>query len=91
MGLTRQLALELGGFGVRVNCVAPGVIASGRLKRVLALTGEDQGPEGPLTTIPMGRVGTVAETAALIVALCGDDTAYMTGATIDVNGASYLA
>ncbi len=34
MGLTRQLALELGEFGVRVNCVAPGVIASGRLKKV---------------------------------------------------------
>jgi len=92
MGLTRQLALELGEFGVRVNCVAPGMIASGRLKKVLSLTGKDRGPEGPLLAgIPMGRVGTVAETAALIVALCGDDTAYMTGATIDVNGASYLA
>ena len=90
MGLTRQLALELGEFGVRVNCVAPGVIASGRLKKVFALTKNRSGPEGPLA-IPMGRVGSVAETAALIVALCGDDTAYMTGATIDVNGASYLA
>jgi len=90
MGLTRQLALELGGFGVRVNCVAPGVIASGRLKKVLKFSGE-QGPEGPLRQIPMGRVGTVAETAALIVALCGEDTAYMTGVTIDINGASYAA
>jgi len=88
MGLTRQLALELGGFGVRVNCVAPGVIASGRLKKVLK---DDKGPEGSLKQIPMGRVGTVAETAALIVALCGDDTAYMTGVTIDINGASYAA
>ena len=90
MGLTRQLALELGSFGVRVNCVAPGVIASGRLKKVLKFSG-DQGPEGPLKQIPMGRVGTVAETAALIVALCGDDTAYMTGVTVDINGASYAA
>lgn len=91
MGLTRQLALELGSFGVRVNCVAPGVIASGRLKKVQAITPKGAGPEGPLKQIPMGRVGTVAETAALIVALCGDDTSYLTGVTIDINGASYAA
>ncbi|MGQ0652799.1 MAG: SDR family NAD(P)-dependent oxidoreductase [Betaproteobacteria bacterium] len=91
MAMTRQLALELGEFGVRVNCVAPGVIASGRLKKVFEIAGNKQGPEGPLKSIPMGRVGTVAETAALIVALCTDDTSYVTGATIDVNGASYAA
>ena len=91
MGLTRQLALELGPFGVRVNCVAPGVIASGRLKRVFEITKQDHGPEGSLKTIPMGRVGTVPECAALIVALCTDDTSYMTGVTVDANGASYAA
>ena len=91
MGLTRQLALELGEFGVRVNCVAPGVIASGRFERVSKITKQDHGPEGPLKTIPMGRVGSVAECAALIVALCTDDTAYMTGVTVDVNGAAYAA
>ena len=91
MGLTRQLALELGSSGVRVNCVAPGVIASGRLKKVQAVTAKGAGPEGPLQQIPMGRVGTVAETAALIVALCTDDTSYLTGVTIDINGASYAA
>jgi meso-butanediol dehydrogenase / (S,S)-butanediol dehydrogenase / diacetyl reductase len=91
MGLTRQLALELGPSGVRVNCVAPGVIASGRLKRVLEITQQDHGPEGPLKSIPMGRAGSVEECAALIVALCTDDTSYMTGATVDINGASYAA
>lgn len=91
MALTRQFALELGEFGVRVNCVAPGVIASGRLRRVMEIFEKGKGPEGPLAQIPMGRVGTVAETAALIVALCTDDTAYMTGVTVDVNGASYAA
>jgi len=91
MAMTRQLALELGEFGVRVNCVAPGVVASGRLTRVMEFTGADRGPEGLLSTIPMGRVGTVAECAALIVALSTDDTSYMTGVTIDLNGASYAA
>jgi NAD(P)-dependent dehydrogenase (short-subunit alcohol dehydrogenase family) len=91
MALTRQFALELGESGVRVNCVVPGVIASGRLQKVLQISGEGRGPEGPLAQIPMGRVGTVAETAALIVALCTQDAAYMTGVSVDVNGASYLA
>ena len=91
MALTRQFALELGEFGVRVNCVAPGVVSSGRLTRVMEFTGRDRGPEGLLSQIPMGRVGTVAETAALIIALCTDDTAYMTGVIVDVNGASYAA
>ena len=91
MALTRQLALELGPHGVRANCVAPGVIASGRLRRVLEMTAGGEGPEGPLAAIPMGRVGTVAETAALIVALCGDDAGYLTGVTLDENGASYMA
>lgn len=91
MALTRQLALELGEFGVRVNCVAPGVIASGRLSKVMQISAKGKGPEGPLSQIPMGRVGTVAETAALIVALCTGDTAYMTGVIVDVNGASYAA
>ena len=59
MALTRQLALELGEYGVRVNCVAPGVIASGRLEKVLSISGKNRGPEGPLSQIPMGRVGKI--------------------------------
>jgi 3-oxoacyl-[acyl-carrier protein] reductase len=74
-----------------VNCVAPGVIASGRLQKVLQISGTGSGPEGPLAQIPMGRVGTIAETAALIVALCTQDAGYMTGVSVDANGASYLA
>jgi len=91
MAMTRQLALELGEFGVRVNCVAPGVIASGRFNRVSQISKQDHGPEGPLATIPLGRVGAVAECAALIVALCTDDASYMTGVTVDINGAAYAA
>lgn len=91
MAMTRQLALELGESGVRVNCVAPGVIASGRFNKVMAISPKGKGPEGPLSQIPMGRIGTVAETAALVVALCTEDTGYMTGVTVDINGASYAA
>ena len=91
MALTRQLALELGADGVRVNCVAPGVVLSGRAPRLMAAMGNERGPEGSHTLVPLGRFATVGEVAGLVVALCTDETAYMTGTTLDVNGASYTA
>jgi len=91
IALTKQLALELGAYGTRVNCVAPGVVMSGRARRLMAALGEERGPEGAISTIPIGRAGTVDEIARLVVALCGGETSYMTGVTIDANGASYMA
>jgi NAD(P)-dependent dehydrogenase (short-subunit alcohol dehydrogenase family) len=91
MALTRQLALELGPHGVRVNCVAPGVVLSGRARRLMAAVAAERGPEGGVSVVPLGRFATVDEIAGLVVALCGDDTAYMTGVTVDANGASYSA
>ena len=46
--------------------------------------------EARLRGIPLGRWGTVAEAAALAVALCTDTTSYLTGVTLDVNGAAYI-
>jgi 3-oxoacyl-[acyl-carrier protein] reductase len=90
MALTRQLALELAPYGVRVTCVAPGVM-SGRAHRLLAAAGKERGPEGGVSGVPLGRFATVGEVAGLVVALCSDETSYMTGVTVDVNGASYIA
>src|SRR5258708_4970796 len=58
MALTRQLALELGEFGVRGNCVAPGVIATGRFTKVMAMTRPRKRPPGPPAPIPIGRLAT---------------------------------
>jgi 3-oxoacyl-[acyl-carrier protein] reductase len=91
MALTRQLAVELGADGVRVNCVAPGVVLSGRARRLMAAVGQERGPEGGTSGVPLGRFATVDEVAGLVVALCTDETAYVTGATIDINGAAYSA
>jgi NAD(P)-dependent dehydrogenase (short-subunit alcohol dehydrogenase family) len=91
IALTKQLALELGPYGVRVNCVAPSIVMSGRAQRLMAALGEERGPEGNVSAVPLGRFATVAEIAALIVALCSDECAYMTGVTVDANGASYSA
>jgi NAD(P)-dependent dehydrogenase (short-subunit alcohol dehydrogenase family) len=90
VGLTKQLAVELGPSGVTVNCVAPGVILSWRGRRTLSHLSEEA--RGRLQgAIPMGRFGTADEVAALVVALCTDEMSYVTGATIDVNGGSYSA
>ena len=92
MALTRQLALELGAYGVRVNCVAPGVVLSGRARRLMAAPWPPSAARrAGVSVVPLGRFATVDEIAGLVVALCGDDTAYMTGVTVDANGASYSA
>src|SRR5262245_55128676 len=55
MALTRQLALELAPHGVRVNCVAPGVVMSGPAHRLMAAVGTARGAEGGVTGVPLGR------------------------------------
>ena len=85
-GLLRGLAMELAPHNITVNAVAPGMIATAR--------GASAG--GPLdasriTTIPLGRAGTVDEIAAVVRLLVGPEGAYITGQTLHVNGGSFLA
>ena len=73
--LTRELALELAP-DIRVNAVAPGAIATERNEEAVELDAE----------IPLGRPGTPAEVAALISYLAGDQAAYVSGASVLVDG-----
>jgi len=74
--LTRSLALELAP-DIRVNAVAPGAIATERNEEA-----DDLDPD-----IPLGRPGTPAEVAALVSYLAGDEAAYVSGASVLVDGA----
>jgi NAD(P)-dependent dehydrogenase (short-subunit alcohol dehydrogenase family) len=74
--LTRSLALELAP-DIRVNAVAPGAIATERNEEAEELA----------TEIPLGRPGTPAEVAALVSYLAGDEAAYVSGASVLVDGA----
>jgi glucose 1-dehydrogenase len=75
--LTRGLALELAGDGIRVNAVAPGAIATERNEEADALVPE----------IPLGRAGEPDEVAAMVSYLAGDEARYVSGASFLIDGA----
>lgn len=85
LGFTRNLAFEVGPYGITVNAVAPGVTLTGRITTRLA---QRSGAERSALdeVVPLRRLGSPEEIAAAILYLASDDAAYVTGATIDVNG-----
>jgi 3-oxoacyl-[acyl-carrier protein] reductase len=83
--LTRDMALELAEFGIRVNAVAPGVIGT---EKVLALANARGVEEhaAKLASIPTGRIGEVTEITSLIVFLLSDQASYCTGSVLLADG-----
>lgn len=85
--LTKAMAKELAPSGVRVNCVAPGVIAT-HFHEVFSTP---QMLEAFKANTPAGRLGTSEETADVIFYLTTEASAYIYGQTIEVNGGMYFA
>ena len=81
IGLTKALAKEVGPSGIRVNCVAPGVIAT---DMNAALTAEDIAALEEET--PLCRIGTAEEAAQAILWLAGEKSAFVTGQVLAPNG-----
>jgi 3-oxoacyl-[acyl-carrier protein] reductase len=84
-GFSRALARELGSRCVTVNCVAPGFIDTDMTRKLP----EDQ-RDRLLQQIPLGRLGTTPEIAALVSFLCSDIAGYITGETLHINGGMYM-
>ena len=85
-GFTKSLALEVAKKGVTVNTISPGYIGT---KMVMAI------PKEVLETkiipqIPVGRLGRPEEVAGLIIYLCSDEAAFVTGANIAINGGQHM-
>jgi len=91
-GLTRQLARDLGPFGITTNAIAPGlVLSSPRLESLWKERKTEDERREFLKSIPLGRLATVDELVSVILFLASDDASYVNGATIDVNGGWFMS
>jgi NAD(P)-dependent dehydrogenase (short-subunit alcohol dehydrogenase family) len=83
VGLTKAAALDYARKGVRVNAVCPGFIQTPMTG--FSMAGDDQDTV-EFKGVPMGRMGSASEVAALVVWLCSDDASLITGVAIPVDG-----
>lgn len=82
--LTKQQAMELGAYGIRANCVAPGPVETELLAKLVEAAPEMKASY--LETIPLNRFGQEKEIAEVIAFLCSSEAGYVTGQTIAVDG-----
>jgi 3-oxoacyl-[acyl-carrier protein] reductase len=83
--LTRVLAKELASDGVRVNCIAPGLVRSDMGNKLIGFFGE-----GLVQTIPLGRAGEPADIGRAAVFLASADGAWITGKILRVDGGACM-
>ena len=81
VGMSKSLAYEVASRGITVNVVAPGFIATAMTDKL-----NDDQKAGIMTQIPSGRMGEADEIASAVVYLASPEAAYVTGATLHVNG-----
>ncbi|MCC5857520.1 MAG: acetoacetyl-CoA reductase [Ectothiorhodospiraceae bacterium] len=85
LGFTRSVALENAGKGITVNAVAPGYTATDMVAAV-----SDEILKKIIAQIPVGRLGEVEEIAHAVRYLVSDEAAFVTGATLTINGGQYM-
>ncbi|MDX1580222.1 MAG: acetoacetyl-CoA reductase [Alphaproteobacteria bacterium] len=86
IGFTKALAQETAKKGITVNVVAPGYVNTDMVAAV-----PEKVLESIISTIPVGRLGEPEDIARGVVFLAADDAEFITGATLTINGAQYIA
>ena len=79
--LTREMAYDLGPLGIRVNAIAPGEVETSILS---------PGTEKIVDALPLQRLGQPSEVASVIFFLCSDQSSYISGTEVQVNGAQHV-
>ena len=90
IAFTRRLAKEVGQYNIRVNAVAPGLVISG--ERLAETWNKMNAAEqaSVLEDIPLQSLGSVEDQAKVVAFLASDDSNYITGAVLDVNGGRFM-
>jgi len=85
ISLTRSMAVEWAAYGIRANCVAPGVVATDHW---LSSRGDEAAPEAArrAASVPLGRLGAQEEVAKAVLFLASDMSSYVTGETLVLDG-----
>ena len=85
IGLTKSLSQEVATRNITVNCIAPGFIETPMTEKL-----DDKRKDVILNSIPMNRIGTPEDLSSAIIFLASQESSYITGQTIHINGGLYM-
>ena len=85
IGLTKSLSQEVATRNITVNCIAPGFIETPMTEKL-----DDKRKDAILNSVPMNRIGTPEDLSSAIIFLASQESSYITGQTIHINGGLYM-